>query len=360
MDAQGIKDYLLEDIERIKKLLEAVGCHKIWETGNGKELRCASPFGDNHTAVSVNTETLYCRYYSEAETVRGDIFVLIQHFRKESFSETLRFVKSVFGLATRGKFVKEEKKDPLEIFKKIRKQTKPVANLNEVYIPKFGLEVLDEFIMIPHINLFYEGIMPQTSELFKVGYDPKLDRIIFPHFHYDDVNSIVGITGRTTRSKEEIKELLIPKYYNYIKGYKKTQNLYGFSHSKPYIEKNGMIIIFEAEKSVLKNWTQTRNQGFSVSVGGHEISQMQAQIILQNTSSDVEVVIAFDKDIMAMKDNDDNLIGEEFLVNTCKMFSRYRKTSYIYDIDNILGEKDAPIDRGYKIFHHLLKHRKVV
>ena len=88
--------------------------------------------------------------------------------------------------------------------------------------------------------------------------------------------------------------------------------------------------------------------GYSVSIGGHEISEMQKNFIIKNTTEDTEIIIAFDKDIM--KD-------ESYLVNHCRMFSKYRKTSYVYDKYNIIGEKDSPIDCGYKRWAYLLKHR---
>jgi len=356
MNAQQFKDWLSEDIERIEKLLEEIGCHRPWRTGD--EVRCAPPESNNHTAISVNVDTLYCRYYREGETFRGDILSLTSLLRNEDFPATFRFVKALFGLS--GKFVKENKVDPLSMFKQIRKQHKVFTDVNEVEIAKFGMETLEDFIMLPHINLFYEGIMPQTAELFKVCYDPILDRILFPHFNYDDIEAVVGITGRTTRSKEVIEEFKIPKYWNYIKGYKKMYNLYGFSHSLPFIIKNGMLILFEAEKSVLKHHTMHRNEGFSASVGGHELSEVQVQIILQNTPPETEIVIAFDKDVMTMKDDDGKDIGEQYLIDTCNKLSKFRKVSYIFDKYNIIGEKDSPIDKGYKIWQYLLKYRKVI
>lgn len=356
MNAESIKEYLREDIERIEKLLEEVGCHRIWRAGS--DIRCATPDGSNHTSVSVDTETLFCSVYQEGEAFRGDIFELVMMFRKESFSESFRFVKSIFGLS--GEFVKSNKIDPLSIFKSIRKSSRTVKNIDDLEITKFDMGALSDFVILPHMSLFYEGITLQTQELFKIGYDPKTDRVIFPHFSYDDIDSIVGITGRTLRTKEEMEEFLIPKYWNFIRGYKKMYNLYGFSHSLPFIIENGMIIIFEAEKSVLKHYSATRNRGFSVSTGGHELSDIQVQIILQNTPADLEVVIAFDKDIMTMKNDDKEDIGEEFLIDTCRKLSKYRKTSYIYDTYNILGEKDSPIDKGVKVWNHLLKYRKVV
>jgi len=364
LNAQELKEFLKEDLSRVEKVLESIGCHKIWRTGN--EIRCAPPISENHTAISVNIDTLFVRYYRREETFRSDLIGLVQYFREESFADSFRYIKSLFGLG--GKFTKEKKRrDPLHIFKNIRKQHHEVIDIDEIEIPKFGLETLDEFIQVPHISLFYEGIMPQTAELFRVCYDPKLDRIIFPHFSFDDKNAIVGITGRTTKSKEEIKELLIPKYWNYIKGYKKTYNLYGFSHAIEYVKKYGILVIFEAEKSVLKNFTQYRNEGFSCSVGGHEISPYQVQIIMKYLPPEVEVCIAFDKDIMFMKDKDGNiedeegnLLGEKFLIKVTSMFSRYRKASYIFDDLNLLGENDSPIDQGYRVFHKLLERRRYV
>lgn len=363
MNAQELKDYLAEDKNRIIKVLEAVGVHRIWETGS--ELRGAPPESENHTAISVDVNTLYCRWYKSDNTFRGDIFNFIRLLRDETFPESFRFVKSTFGLS--GKFVKEDKIDPLAKFKGIRKQYKKIQSIDEIEVPKFGLETLSDFILVPHINLFYEGITPQTAEIFKVGYDPKLDRIIFPHFNFDDKNAIVGITGRTTRSKEEIKQFLIPKYFNYISGYKKMYNLYGLSHSLQFAIKNGKLIIFEAEKSVLKQWSQTRNEGYSCAVGGHEISPVQVQILMRHLPADVEIIIAFDKDIMKMKDKDGNftdengnLLGEQFLIRTAQMFSKYRKTSYIWDEDDLLDNYDSPIDKGYNVFHQLLGKRREV
>ncbi len=348
---------MMEDIERIEKVLENIGVHRIWRARG--EIRGAPPDGNNHTSVSVNTSTLYCKMYSESETFRGDIFQFIQHIRKESFGESIRFVRSLLGLG--GKFVKDSKVDPLATLKGIRKKNHIITNLNELDIPKFGMEPLSDFIMMPHMSLFYEGITTQTQEIFKIHYDPNQDRVLFPHFNYDDINAVVGITGRTLRGKVEIEEFKIPKYFNYIKGYMKMYNLYGFSHSLPYVLKNNMLIIFEAEKSVQKQWSMTRNEGFSCSTGGHELSSIQVQIILQHTPPDVEVVLAYDKDIMMMREKDTGKhIGQEFLINQCKKISKYRKTSYIYDTYNILGDNDSPVDKGVKIWNYLLKYRKVL
>lgn len=359
MQASELKEWLKEDVSRIEKVLESLGCHGMWNASS-EEIRCAQEGFYNTTAISINTKTLYCRHYSAGETFRGDILGLVQHLKNEdSFSRAFNFVLSLFGLSRHYKQV--SKIDPLAMFKKIRKKTHVAENLSEIDEPEFGREALEEFDKVTHINLFYEGIMPQISEQFEVCYDPINDRIVFPHFSYKNRDAIVGITGRTNRSQEEIEKFRVPKYFNYIKGYMKMHNLYGFSHALPFLEKSNKLIIFEAEKSTLKQFTQEKGEGFACSVGGHEISPIQLQIILKHTPPDTEIIIAFDKDIMNMKhEKTGEPIGEEFLIKTCNRFSNYRKTSYIWDSYNIIGEKDAPIDKGYKVWQHLLKYRKEV
>ena len=143
----------------------------------------------------------------------------------------------------------------------------------------------------------------------------------------------------------------ISRYTNVIKGFHNTNNLYGWNFAKENVDREKKLIVFEGEKSTLKQATIERGNGYSVAVGGHEISEIQRNFIIKNTSEDTEIIIAFDKDVM--KD-------EQYLIDTCKRFSRYRKASYVFDEYGVLGEKDSPIDKGMKRWNHLLKFRRAV
>lgn len=360
MDAKELKEYLSSDTDRIIRLLESIGCHSLWLTG--EEVRGAPPEGTNNTSISVNINTLFCRHYKSGSTFRGDIFSFIEDMEGLSFSEAVGHTKQLFGIIStyqKGKV----KLDPLKHFRTAKARRK--VNINKTEVAQFGEEALSGFVMSPHINLFYEGIMPQTSELFKVCYDPKLDRILFPHYHYENRDKIVGITGRTTLSASEAKEFGIPKYWNYITGYKKMYNLYGFHLALSNAMESKVLVIAEAEKSVLKEFTFRRNKGYSVAVGGHEIDVSQVQIVLKHVPEDVEIVIAFDKDVMELKDDntgethdeEGNHLGIAFLEKTCRLFTAYRKASYIYDKDNLLEDNDSPMDKGYTVYEKLLSER---
>lgn len=354
LNAQDLKDFLSGKTELIEKLLESVGCHSIWYSSED-EIRCASADSTNKTSVVVNTSNLYATHYKEGESVKGDIITLIQHFRKEDFLSSLIYIKSILGI--QGGKSRKKTVNPLSEFQSIRKKSSKITSLADLDIKKFDKKSLDRFVMQSHINLFYEGILDSTCRLFEVGYDPVMDRIIFPHFNYDDKDVVVGISGRTTLGEDEIKNFNIPKYFNYIKGYQKMSNLYGFSHAIKHANKNKMLIIHEAEKSTLKHFVHKRNEGFSVSTGCHELSPVQVMIILEYTDPDTEIVLSYDKDVMTMKDEDGKLIGEEFLINLLEPLSKFRRTSYVFDKFNILGEKEAPIDRGVKVFDYLIKYR---
>lgn len=345
MQARELKKYLVEDSDRVVELLEHFGFHDVW-TGNG-EVRCATPEGTNKTTVSVKlTDELYATSYDTELNYRGDIFGLIEAYQDTTFRNVMIKIHKLFNLKYSGK---ESKK--LDLLKDIRK-FKHGANTNrEVEIKKYDRSILDQFIRKPHASMIKEAISPLVLDKYDIMFDYRKDRIIFPHYDINETDMIVGIQGRTTLNSELAKELNISKYWNYLKGYKKSMGLFGYHIAKNNINNSKMLIIFEGEKSVLKQATIERGNGYSVALGGHEISSFQKAFIVKETEPDVEIVIAFDKDIME---------SEDFLISQCKMFSKFRKVSYIYDKYGILGEKDSPIDKGYKRWDYLLRHRILV
>ena len=345
MQAKELKEYLLEDTDRIIKLLEKYGFHSIWVGNN--EIRCATPDGTNKTAVSIKlTENLYAMSYSSEHDFKGDFFGLLQEFSDTQFLDVMRKIHNVFDLPYTAKG-KEKKK--LDLLKDIRKFKK--GSRKTVDIGKYDISRLNNYIKKPHASMIEEAISPMVLDKYEIRIDIERDRMIFPHFSWDCDGSIVGLKARSLLSAEMCKEMNISRYTNVIKGFHNTNNLYGWNFAKENVDREKKLIVFEGEKSTLKQATIERGNGYSVAVGGHEISEMQRNFIIKNTSEDTEIIIAFDKDVM--KD-------EQYLIDTCKRFSRYRKASYIFDEYGVLGEKDSPIDRGAKRFSHLFRYRRTV
>lgn len=355
MDAKEIKEYLSEDRSLIEKVLEEYGFHDIWYSGSN--LRCASPTNDNNTSISIKMQKeLPAASYSSGLPFSGDLFGLLAEFSDESFKATIKRIHSILGIRYDGV---KSKKPKIDLLGDLRKYKKSYAQRSlDIENEKHDKSILERFIPLPHIDLLNECISAKVCSQYSVGYDNKKERIIFPHFDWIDNESVVGITGRTTMESFIAKELGVPKYWNYIKGYKKTHNLYGYAQGKESIKDKKMVVIFEAEKSVLKLATIEKGYGYGVSVGGHEISNSQVDFILKHTDPMTEVVIAFDKDVMTMKDKEGNEIGEQYLKDQCAKFTPYRKASYIIDKLNTIDEKDSPIDKGVLVWNFLLSERK--
>ena len=125
--------------------------------------------------------------------------------------------------------------------------------------------------------------------------------------------------------------------------YPKQLNLYGLYENYESIQKAGYVIVYEAEKSVLKR--DSLNDPTGVALSGHTLSDEQIAILW---GLNVEIVFAFDKDISV----------EEVWHNCNKIYKgKGRKVSYIQDKWDILSAKDSPADACNKKFQFLFENR---
>lgn len=340
MDANQIKEHIIEDDSRIELILEKLDCHKIREYAT--EYRCALPEKENPTAVSVKKDTLKTSVFTSSNRVAGDIITLTMHLKDVKFIKALRLLHEYLGLEFKLERKQEDvaKFDPLAKFRQIKLKSRHSRQYDSSQKLKiYDSSILDDYIIMPHLEFLREGILHRTQEKFKIGFCPQSQRIVIPHRYYNgEENQFVGIVGRTVNKNYDLLD--IPKYFP-LKKFPKGQNLFGYQENYEGIQQSGMVIVVEGEKSVLKGDTFKRNN--MVAIGGHEITKEQERLLL---GLNVEIVIAFDKGI-----------DEDFIKDTCKRFARYRPTSYIFDKYDILKGKDAPVDRGLKAYDYLLKWR---
>lgn len=332
MDAKELKKYIIEN-NLLQTLIEKIGCHSF--VPYDKEYRCALPNDNDNSKVSIfKNKELSVRIFTKGETIYGSIFDLVMFIDSCSFAEALRKCGNLIGVNTNIQ-INKNKVDHLRFFKKIKNHKEKLDELT-----KYDKSLLCKYSSIPHIELIKDGILFDVIDKYSIMFDERSDRIVFPHFLYSNKDKIVGLIGRTINPA--YKELNIPKYFP-VDGYKyeKSKNLYGLSHTKEDIEKNGFVIVYESEKSILKS--DMYKVPCCVAVGSHEISDFQKKLLI---SLNVEIIIAFDKDVE--KDHIHNIVNE---------LNKFRKVSFIEDKWELLKSKDSPVDRGYKKFHYLLKYR---
>ena len=359
IDYHVLNKLLISHEDYIIKILEGLGCHSFnyKNTTIGKELRFALPEHNNSTSGVLKLDTLYCKSYTPDIDYSGSLIGLVKYIKKISMEESVVWICHITGInieALEPMFPELSLQNSISDFIiQVAKRIRKPYDISE--LQSFGLDN-EKYIFKPHKLLFEEGIGIKVQEKFKIGYDLWSKRILFPHRKWNgDGEDFVGIIGRTTNPFWEI--LGIPKYFP-LKSYLKRKNLYGLwenlrerkpdnlSELQDYtyrtIKDNHYIVIYEAEKSVLKR--ATWNDYTGVAIMGHELQMEQVQIIDQ--LDDVwEVVFALDKDV-----------PEEKVLKMCKMI-KSKKVSYIIDDKGVLGPTDSPADAP-TYFWDLFLHRK--
>lgn len=315
-------------------------CHDLHEYQS--EWRAALPQGINKTAISVKKENLTVAIRSSEENKHGDIFTLVMTLKNMSFGKANQHIHKILGLNYTYKTGKknEEKNDPLQIFKKVKRQRHTI----DKDIPTYDESCMKEYINLPYIGWVREGVMPFACKRFNIGYSYDRKRIVIPERQWDgDDNEYIGVCGRTTIENYEILD--IPKFFKLSNTYPKGLNVYGLNENYKTIQEAGYCIVLEAQKSVLKRYS--RKDGTAVAIGNCELTEEQVRILI---SLSVEIIIALDEGI------DINLVRKE-----CDKFYPIRKVSYMYDRWGLIkeGSKDSPADMPNKVYEFMLKHRNI-
>lgn len=338
MLAHEVKQYIVEN-NLLITLLEKMKFHNIKnkETNDGNWIYCSWETGDNPNAVQIKCDNLFVRTYTHTH-ISSDIFALVCYVYECDFINSLKKVHELLNIPYTSKYNKTENKsvDLLRPLKKYR-----VKNISSEEAKSYSTEVLQSYKQTNWIEWIKQGISNTVAKEFLVCYDPLQERMLLPYRALDPKdNVIIGITGRSLLSAEICKQFSIPKYIC-ILPFKKSQTLYGYAENYTHIIEKGEVVVGESEKMVLQRASMFDRT--CLGIGGHDISKKQIQLLI---GLNVDITIAFDKDV------DEKEVREQ-----CAKFKGIRNIYYIIDKDNLLGEKDAPTDKGDKIYQELYKKR---
>lgn len=342
MTINELKEYIYEQ-NKIEYILEQLGCHEIKYNAQKEYWSAAQPDGDNPQGVNIrNNEYLNYRSFSRGVDYEDgkDLISLVETIKKLSFVDTIKYLHKILDLPFEFKKKEENPKkkyDPLSVFKRVIRSNRRQIDVDDIHV--LDDKLMDDYIPMLHIDWFREGIMPWTREKFKLAYSYKHKRVVIP-MRYWLTGELLGFNQRTT--VENYDEFGIKKYF-ITPTYPKLLNLYGLYENYESIQKAGYVVVYEAEKSVLKR--DSLNDPTGVALSGHTISDEQVRILV---GLDVEIIVALDKDISV-----------DEVRHVCEKFKYIRKVSYIYDKWDILSSKDSPADACNKDFQFLFNNRIV-
>lgn len=225
-------------------------------------------------------------------------------------------------------------------------------------LPVYNKNVLECFTQQPRFldPWLSEDIDYNVMVDFGVRFDMVRNRIVFPVI--DHIGRLVGIRVRNfNQSDIDAGRKYMPLWHNdELYNCPKMMVVYGYYQNRQVIKKLKEVIVFEAEKSVLK-YGSCFTMNKSVAVGGSAFSQYHG-LILKEAGVET-IVLAFDNDY---SEDGDRFYGlRKMLREAQKIKEMGFKVELIYDwTGEYLGDKDAPIDLGRTVYSKLYRERKTL
>ncbi|QJI52407.1 DNA primase [Psychrobacillus phage Perkons] len=324
MNVHSLKNYIINNSELIKRILEKAGFHYISDKfSGGLEYRCAWDEDGSHTGIRIYKETLSTTYFKTG--LHGDLITLVKEKKNLSFPQTLEYISKIV------EFKDEDEVEYDLAFSGLFLKIQRLADDGELCdLKTYSDSVLDNYLIMPSEKFIEDGINYKVQQDFLIGHCNLTDRIVVPWRNLK--GEIIGIMGRLNKDELEPHE---NKWYPIIK-FSKSRALFGFSENYQHIQTDNMVMIFESEKSVLKCASNDIN--CALALGGSSLSDYQADNI--NSLFPKTIIIALDEGLSS--DVSHNM-AVKLKLNT------YFKNNvgYIYDSTNAIlpkGSKLSPAD----------------
>lgn len=182
-----------------------------------------------------------------------------------------------------------------------------------------------------------EGISEASLEKFQVRYDRFANRLVYPI--RNTAGKIVNIGGRALDPDwKEKKQKKYCYYYGWDGG---VDLIYGLFENRQAVEDAHEIILFEGVKSVmLADTYRIKNTGALLT---SHLNPAQMKLLARLGCA---VVFALDKDVDIRKDQN------------IQRLKRYVDVWFLKDCNDLLHEKDSPVDRGPEVFKTLYEARR--
>lgn len=288
-----------------------------------------SPFSEERTpSFSVRREAK--RFYCFSSGIGGNVFTFVKFYNKCTSQEAVDILKSYAGYD--GEMAKPRTKLMATITCKKFKPKK--SNRTKISTAKTYQEnCMDRYEKRPDKLSVWEeeGISKEALDKFQVYYDSFSNRLVYPI--RNQMGTIVNIGGRTLDPEWKEKKL---RKYTYFSGWGEMDVIYGLFENMDEILAKKEIIIFEGCKSVLlaHSWG-IRNTGALLT---SHLNPNQMKLLAR---LGVRVVFALDKEVRVREDHN------------IKILKNYVNVEYLWDREDLLDEKDAPVDKGVEVFKKL-------
>lgn len=332
MDVIALTNQLVNQPEKIIKVLERLGCEKIKYNDHKKYITSTRPEegADNALGLMCFVDTLGVHMNTRA--YKGNIFSLVMDTRRVSFPSALKLVSEWTGV----------KSTPIKYpFHSFYKGIYNDRKDNIIDIPSYSEDKLPP----KGINLKYikDGVSALTQEKFDMRFSIEENAIVTPI--YDCQGNLVGAKARNNDSNCDDAH----RFWAYLE-YPKTQTVYGYVQNYRNIIYKKKILIAESEKAVMQ--ASSMGCDLCLAVGGKNISDTQAKYI-KSLGAD-KIYVAFDEGVCF---DEMEYQAKKLIVNN-NVYQN--KVGCIIDEENEIlqkGSKDSPFDHGKNFLNRLIKEK---
>lgn len=221
-------------------------------------------------------------------------------------------------------------------------------------LTEYPKAMLSYFLPYHHPLWLKDGIKPEVMDKFHIGFWNAQNKITIPHF---DINGrLVGIRARAVDPEDAKNGKYRPvQIGNILYAHPLHFNLYGLYEHQDAIRLRRSAIIVEGEKSVLLDDGYYGELSNTVACCGSTVNKFHINLLTALGIN--EITIAFDKEYSDWKSEEARNYRKNKIEKIYNDFKGQATFYYIWDMDNLLGYKDSPFDKGKEIFEELYRHR---
>lgn len=336
MNTLKINEMIRGDSNLLYKVIEALGYENIRD--RGEYFQMPNLDGNNNSAITWYKKTGMFQNWTRGTS--GDIFSFVMFAKKCHFVEALNFVVNTLNLDKNS--LNAQIEYPFGGFYRhlIATQNEPEAT-----IKTYSEAILDDYEGLYSELFFRDGISYCSQSKYNVGYDLWSNRITIPEYTFD--GRLCGIMGRLNDPNCAHEERWLP-----IIPCSRNLTLFGYHRNYSTIQKKGLAIVFESEKSTMQ--MNSFGSKIALSSCGCHLSSTQVRYLKGLMTK--RIILAYDEGL-----------EEEYIRNEAeKLLSNNQiltnKVGYIYDKEHDIlkkGSKASPSDLGKKAFQRLVKDKVI-
>jgi len=317
---------LIESID----ILEYISQYTEFTEKNGEHWALSPLKEENTPSFSVRREEN--TFYDFSSGIGGNVLTFVRYYFKCGYAEAIERLKEYAGFD--GEVRPHRKLSATEVAKRYARPKKPPKNSKATILPDDYMERYEK--QDDKLAVWErEGISRASLDKFQVCYDSFSNRLVYPIRNAE--GKIVNVGGRTLDDGWKEKGL---RKYTYFKPWGELDTIYGLSENLKYIKEKREIILFEGCKSVLLADTWGIHNTGAILTSHLNPNQMKLLARLA-----CRVVFALDKDVSVREDHN------------IKRLKQFVRVEYLWDRDDLLEDKDAPVDKGPEVWKKLYEGR---